>query len=690
MLDVYSLKNRIGSEWLVGLDCRISSSDGPRGFMPVMEQKEAAEMIPQGYVVIPVHVEQTTASLRIGVLVRCEPDRVAGHLVVLRHTVDARVLLGAITDCAGRVQRWIELWIQSLDGLTSTMPAYVQGLSNDILDRRWQEQIRSFDTLDPASVIRVGWETDHPDPVFLDVTTKQPVHPVDSESGNLWQLCQDDVLLEEKKLPRYSTSLDRYLFLESAGSDSAFVPITSNAPTNASCQSMSQIIADHLVPLNPGGGLMLIRPFYPVGFEPFVELLSGGSWKGVAHGKSVIEIALPSQSNSKQDKTTENPEGWLFMGSGGRSGRIIESLHLKLRVLNDMIESVSSITQQTQKPFFNLTPSSFQVAVGQRSSAMPYFWSAHLALVDPGVAVAMPIQTSEWQYYLPGRDSDVTIYHPQSFGRLVRGKGSLRIRQVLLSDGKTLKLEGTLSTEDDISPAGNDLAWLRLNLNGQQVDLFAHLDRETAMAAGEWRFRTIDQKMGKDQQAAFREAEGVPMIDTPFELVPLLSSPCDLYAMGVLAVRTLLVDLDTKLPVALDEVLSLAKQLASDSEESTDLATRIGTIFASDPRWTKSLGPHHLTHETIDPHEAFDAVPPQLWWAVLAMLVRMFPGTGPACLCRDFGHAPQGGIHKIYDRVLHDLERLMLRTRSLIVIDWRINREIHSVLRKFTIGITSP
>jgi hypothetical protein len=46
-----------------------------------------------------------------------------------------------------------------------------------------------------------------------------------------------------------------------------------------------------------------------------------------------------------------------------------------------------------------------------------------------------------------------------------------------------------------------------------------------------------------------------------------------------------------------------------------------------------------------------------------------------------------GGIHKAFDAAIERLEALVVRTRSLIVIDWRFNREIHSVIRRFEVGL---
>jgi len=65
----------------------------------------------------------------------------------------------------------------------------------------------------------------------------------------------------------------------------------------------------------------------------------------------------------------------------------------------------------------------------------------------------------------------------------------------------------------------------------------------------------------------------------------------------------------------------------------------------------------------------------------------MFPGAGPDSTCRDYGDAQPGGIHKVFDRATKDVDDLLVRTRSLIVIDWRFNREIHAVIRGHLTGI---
>jgi hypothetical protein len=209
------------------------------------------------------------------------------------------------------------------------------------------------------------------------------------------------------------------------------------------------------------------------------------------------------------------------------------------------------------------------------------------------------------------------------------------------------------------------------------------MEVDAALAKGERRFRTIPQKHSPKDAAALASAKGVPLPGTSFRVVPLLSTPCDLYALGVLAVRVLLAGEKAALPVVLDEALSLAKQAASEHDASVPLATRIGSIFGRDKRWGTALGPQLLTTDEMEPTEAMDVVPAGLWWETLAAVIRMFPGAGPDSVCRDFGDARPGAMHLVFERAASDLEALIRKTRSLIVIDWNYNREIHAVIRRY-------
>ena len=122
--------------------------------------KDAPSSIPDGYGIVEVSAEQKVSPLRIGVIVKKQADPVAGHLVMLRDLLDAQVYLGCVADASGRVQQWVELWVQSTNGLAGSLPASRETLSNAVLDDRWERLYRAFERLDAATIIREnGWPT---------------------------------------------------------------------------------------------------------------------------------------------------------------------------------------------------------------------------------------------------------------------------------------------------------------------------------------------------------------------------------------------------------------------------------------------------------------------------------------------------------------------------------------------------
>ncbi len=687
--------------------------------MPATELNYTPGLLPEGYSAVPISKAEEAAALRVCVLVKQQADPVAGRLVVLRDHLDAKVYLGAVVDQgdgtgAGRVHQWIELWVQSPEGVAGGVPAAREALTNKALDQRWDAQVRALDRIERPLVIKTGGERagktlGHAGvgggPTWIDPAKGTSVHPVDQETGKRWMLCRDDALLLKAGLPAYGSSLHRYLYVPEAGDATAFVPVTKDAPTNGKTTTLK---VDGL-PFNPGGGLMMVRAFSPVRYENYADMLGGGPVVGVWHGASNVNLdAAPKKptsgiwSGGGAAGAGSVQEGGLFLGQQGKFGRLIESLHLKLRAVADVLAGVRSFAQETQRPLLNLRPESLQVRLSEPAPGLPHLWTTRVTLADAGDAVALPIQTSEAVYYVPATPGS-SIYRPESAGSggSVRGKGSLRIRQLLTQKDEEVILEATLATDEKLRVGPNDLVWLRLNLASGRCDLFGRLESQSVLGSaaggmgGEFRFRSLPQKLAEEARKNLAAAEGVPIPEVPLEVIPLLSTPCDLYSLAVLGVRTLLVNPQNTLAVALDELLSLARHVGAMGEGAS-LEERIEAVLGVDERWLDALGPQRLVIEPMAPGEALNVVPAALWASVLAMLIRMIPasvvGTGGGggeggAACRDLGDARQGGLHLVFDRATSDTETLLRKTRSLIVIDWNYNREVYAVIRKYMTGV---
>jgi hypothetical protein len=358
----------------------------------------------------------------------------------------------------------------------------------------------------------------------------------------------------------------------------------------------------------------------------------------------------------------------------------VEALHLKASLLAQAVSLVRESVSRTQSPMLNVTARSFRVGFAEDSGVLPLWWTARTALVEPGEGVELPIPGTQAKYFIAGRGWGLSIYSPAGVSQPGTGRGWLRLRNVIAEDAGGVVLEGTLSTQDRVVPGKNDLVWLRMALGPARVDLYATVDAKGSMVPGEVRLRTIAQKMDAEAVGRVKQALGVPIPDVTFEILPLLSSPCDLYALGVLGVRMLLVGKGAPLPVALDELLSLAGSVAKDAGSGETLADRIGRAFGAERRWAESLGPQVLIADATAA-EAQAVIPPALWHAVLAAVVRCFTGLGPDSRCKDFGDAPQGGLHKVFDGLLDDLYAVLTACRTLIVSDYALNAEVRSVVK---------
>ena len=638
--------------------------------------------LPEGYIAVPITDDQKLSVLKICILVRSKPDPAGGHLIVLRNTVDAKIFLGCVVDASIQVLDWLELWMQNSATIINTPAASRLNLSNAALDDRWYKQFRAFEQLNASVIVKTGMENSNPLPTLINISAGCPVHPIDTESGAQWKLCTDEGLLQQKGLPCYSGSLHRYLYVPASGSATKFVPVTPGAPTNEYTKPLSEICADdaHIIPFNITAGLMLIKRHEPIDLETYIDILSGISWDGLKHGRSILDFG--EQINAlRKDEITLTNDGRLFLETCGQHGRLIETLHLKLRLLADIVSSVHTMVRNLQSPLLNISPESWQVKLGEVGRGLPFLWTAKAILSDPGNAILLSIEGVDLQYYLPSLAVGTSIYRPLLSSLPTKGRASLRIRSVLSEADDTTVVEGTFSTQERIEIASHDIVWLRINLACGDVDLYAHLESDSAMATGEWRFRTVAQNLKHTED--LKAAEGVPMPDVQFEIIPLLSSPCDLYSLAVLAIRIFLVDNTNSLPVVLDETMSLMRQIEAEFDENVGLEERISDLFSKDKRWLESLGPQHLTFDDISSDEIFGIIPPEIWWAILLIIMKMFPGLGPDSECRDYGDAQPGGLHKVFERTIDDIDKLILKTRSLIVSDWKSNREIAAVVQKY-------
>lgn len=617
--------------------------------------------LPAGYAVAPIFPAET-GSLRLCVVVRSKD----GPFVLLRETLDARVYLGCYADAAGRAHEWVEVWVQDPNGLAGAISSYREALTNNALDDRWSARVRLRDQAEPGGVVATGYEDTNPPPIVIDVKALRPV-PAKDARGASWALCKDEGLLTGKGLPSYAGSLSRSLYQPEAGGETPFLPTDM-------LDARSLGIAGDVALLNGGGGLMMVQRYCPLGYEEFVDAITGIEGAGGASDALLGTIAASARGAGAPDG------GWLMLSARTPEARLAEVLHLKVLLAAQAAAGVRAQIAATNAPMLNVTSGSFRVRLGEYGGAAPLWWSARVSVVEPGEGVELPIPGTDAKYFVAGRGAGLSIYAPAGASQPGSGKGWLRLRNVIAEDAGGQILEGTLSTQDRVVPGKNDLLWLRFAVGPSRVNLYAMVDAKGSMVPGEVRLRTIPHQFKEDVAARLKQALGVPIPEVTFEILPLLSSPCDLYAMGVLLTRTLLTGKGVPLPVAMDELLSLAGVVAKDAGGGEDFHVRLERAYTSEKRWAETLGPQVLL-AGVSPDAASCAVPPRLWLGVLGATIRCFSGLSADSRCRDFGDAPPGGLHRVFDGLIDDLYALLSACRTLIVSDYVLNAEVRTVIR---------
>lgn len=645
-----------------------------------------SDRVPAGYFGVPLG-EAVAPALRPCLVAREEPDPVGGRFVALESVLDSTAWLGCVLDASDRVVLWLRVVVQDVDRVSDAASGGVGLWSNGALEARWRRNVAALDAAVPGEAVWLGWET-APAPVLMYDPRKRALSRVMHEaSGTFFDVCRDDRVLLGRGLPAFSAGLHRYLWVESLGAASPFVAVTGGAPDSGA------VLADVLTgvnrgfePVNPRGGMVMARRLHPMRLDRLVDVLGGGPWSGVAHGTSVLlldrgevtragEIGRASAESIDPDR--------LYLGRHGRWGRLVETLHLKLRLLSEAARQVREVVTRTGRPLFNLSAESFEADMHDPVAGLPRLWTLSLKLIDAGTAVDLDLPAGRTRHVMAPEGLGRGVYKPLLRARATAGQGALRVRGSSV-DGGQLTLEATLRSQERLSAGTSDLLMLRLLVAGERVVLYARLTDEAGLAGGEIRLRTLAQEVPAGVAAGLRASEGVPIEGVGFEVLPMVSTPCDLYALGVLAVRMLLTDGEQALPVALDEAQSLARRVAEVPGSTVE--ERVERVFMADPRWTELLGPHRLVRERVDAQESMDLVPPDLWFSVLGVVLRMFPGEGMEPYTRDLGDAPAGAPQRVFDGPIDALDGLLVRTRSLVVIDWRQNREVHGVLRDFREG----
>ncbi|MCC7375139.1 MAG: hypothetical protein IT581_10840 [Verrucomicrobiales bacterium] len=654
-----------------------------------MNFPDAQELKAAGFLLVPLSTEGH-AGLRVAAVLRnaSSAERPAGFVTV-RDFFSGRAVLGAWIDAGGAVHDWLEIWIQSLSDLAESPNQSVQRTSCLEWDRRWVQFFEASKRIGTFRPFEIGYESQHPLPLFYRPSTNTLSSPVEPASGQPWELVTDDSFLESRGLPQYSKSLIRFFAVQDSPDRAMTTAGPSEAvpegviPWNAAVQD-----AESLIPLNAEAGLMQVHRLARLSLDAWIDVVNG------ERDEREVRDEL-TEVPGLSVRLGEIPGGTpLFMAERSASqNALLEVLYAKLQIFRGILVSVYTVTRRTKQPFLNLGASSFRVGIDIGKSGLPLLWTCEAKLVKPSGAGFLPIGDGQRQVPVPlgieGRDA---AYLPENLAfERPEGRGDIRLLEQKV-DNDTVQLKVVIRTATDLfDVVVGDFCMFTLRLGGKRAWFHGSVAKSLPNPMrGQLEIATPPQRLDLVQLDALRRSGANTFLAEFFQVFPNLGSPCDLHSLGVLLVRILFGNQSRDFRDAVRDVHRLMSRLASLVEDSTSEALMAGIrqVFqeqspGEEGAWKERLGGAMVAPWGADAEaHGTSALPVWLWQECLAFLVRLFPKQGPFSWCEDYAGPPAEDLSGIFEGPIIGLGALLERIRSLLLGDLRHEADMGSIVRE--------
>jgi predicted component of type VI protein secretion system len=589
-------------------------------------------------------------------LVRARDDS-AYPFVVVHEGRFARILLAELVGADGQALTQFA-WKLRVDSVAGSVSPGGEGPSNVELDRIWQQEraellrVHSPNVVAPIAVPPALTQSP---PVFFCRRIDSYFHPVHPHTGGLLVVCRDDARLAAAGLPPYGQDTIRYLYDASAGP-------ASPGPASHGAEGSSS------------------ETFYRIDGEPTAtasarietkaELIRG--WARIAHGEqpspdlpcqtcdhrsecyasgqtSVVaeqHLHLVSFYNvdslAVQLAATDFDTAIMRLSAGlpdsGRSRawvsgldrrqRVLEVVRLKLAAFVDVCRGVRDL-HSSGRPHLGVSPANIVAFEDMGSSALPSNWRLRFALTDLGGAI--PVQVpgigageTLWQ---PGRevseDETSRLFLAPALRSLEGGSVTMSVTCRAVVDDA-----GGTKTVMDVHRAGvpafvlpGDLLIVQPVADGAVAS--ARVDEVGARGLSATVLPTVAAQSSEDIASTWAETT----FDARLSFVRRSSPSADLYALGMLLLRMLLVHDEQTLPEVATTVEHCLQLMVGKVavDDANSLADRWQEILDGDDGEGR-FSSWHVMYQRADRQQVFDAelkgdavIPKDIWQSLMGL-----------------------------------------------------------------------
>jgi len=639
----------------------------------------------------------------------------------------SRVLLARIAMGEDTTIRFLALKVQRSSYRPFGAGAGTTLGGNDAVNELWARERENLLTAESPELVKLldmGPELARSKPVTFCKKVKKYFHPLCPKCAAYLEDCRDDTLLREFGLPTYSGSLARYLYCPdcSTAQEAIFytysVAAEEHPKGNVEIRRRSALYRDgaglvngehpeevrrrlervfpcagcahraECYPADSSGAVPAERLLVPLSYyefaslplellqlhyDEFVDLLGGADWGEVRRNAEAMAPARVAALEALS-AAFSSPFQWVYRyDTAGLFS--IEVLRLKLIAFTQLCRGLHTLHAKSRQPHLNLNPLCAMAVVPAPNPDLPSRWNFQVKVLDPASPYRFqPLAT------LPEVAGDVFIPSPD----VEKTYTSPIIRQEQLGSEETVRVTirsmtaqggGMRLAVDVVSPrkrlpdykprdlvrivASSPIQWL------EGVDLWGTL---------------LEPLDGGYRVSAYlsqsREGAKVPVtFDGRISFYRRYSIPCDLYSLGMLLFRTLLVN-DVRDMFTVEEAINrvMNKLLVGlEGAIQPDFRYIAGMLHFQIEAEKQVFDPKSVLYLTADRNAKENGIPTLLWSDLLLCAFRLISNIPGFSFCAHHGDYNPDKPEATLDEVLSTLE--VLNTRLQIELFGALDRD---------------
>jgi hypothetical protein len=660
-----------------------------------------------------------------------------------------RVLLGRVASGSDHTLHPVAVKIQRSFYRPAAAGAAKETLTNPLIEDMWRRERENLIRCAGAEVVPLvdlGEELFRNRPVTFCKKVRVYFHPLCPRCRGPLGDCRDDALLRDLGLPEYSKSIVRYLHCAACSSKPGRKTFYTTAPAGddkpkgeVEIRRRGELYRDFGAIVNtlsvedqarlsvsfPCAGCLHREECYPaegsqgkpipaesrlvpvsyydfhllplevmeLHYDEMSDLLGGASWDVLK--EKIRQSGAPGREPvlAEVDDVFRSPIQWIYRGD--TTGRFpLEVLHLKLNLFEQLCRGLRAYHARCKEPHLDVSPSQVMVDIVPGSTNLPARWTFRVRLI--GVAGPHRFATEGAPegalpaLLVPAPDADRIFISPfvrkAEFGR----EEALRVTvRSMKADGGRIRLEGSASSErarmENVQP-GDVLRLISASAGGpfEGLTLWGSVDGTEERGL---RFTVLF-----DAPPGFDASKKPADFDGGVAVFPRFQVPCDLYGLGMLFLRTLLVNDGIDLLAVDDAVQRVTKKLALwlEGKKSPAAARVAGELLPIIEREKEVFSSPGVLYLQDDRDERPRVLPPRLWSDILLFSFKLL--TSVPGFSFSTGHAdfPADRPESLLDQVMTELASLEARVRIELFSKGDRDREIFEICSELLDELPGP